>query len=117
MEPENTTHAKPWEPASLGGILARRRGPVKREADRTDRPRWRGGAAPGDGRTEAATARRLVLLAENDGDWSELRRLLDRDRVVGTIVHDAHLAALCLLHGARSSGRRTGTSERSLAIT
>ena len=47
------------------------------------------------------TSPRLVLLAENDGYWNELRRLLDRGRVVGPIVHDARVAALCLLHGVR----------------
>ena len=47
------------------------------------------------------TSPRLVLLAENDAYWSELRPLLDRGRVVGPIVHDARVAALCLLHGVR----------------
>ena len=47
------------------------------------------------------TSPRLILLAENDGYWNELRNLLDRGRVVGPSVHDARVAALCLLHGVR----------------
>ena len=46
------------------------------------------------------TSPRLEILAENDGYWHELRGLVDRGRVVGPIVHDARVAALC---PARSS--------------
>ena len=47
------------------------------------------------------TSPRLVVLGENDDYWTELRALLERGRVVGPIVHDARVAALCLLHGVR----------------
>jgi len=45
-------------------------------------------------------APRLVLLAETEGYWTTLRRLLDAGRVAGPVVHDARIAALCLFHGA-----------------
>ena len=44
-------------------------------------------------------APRLVLLAETEGYWTTLRRLLDAGRVAGPVVHDARIAALCRLHG------------------
>ena len=47
------------------------------------------------------TSPRLVLLSENDGYWPELRQLLERSRPPGPMVHDARVAALCLLHGVR----------------
>ena len=40
----------------------------------------------------------LVLLAEADGYWPELRRLLGTGRVVGPRVHDARIAAVCRHH-------------------
>ncbi len=43
----------------------------------------------------------LVLLAEANGYWTELRQLLTRGRVIGPIVHDGRIAALCALHGIR----------------
>jgi len=43
----------------------------------------------------------LVLLAEVEGYWSELRAALDAGRIVGAQVHDARIAALCRLHGVR----------------
>jgi len=41
----------------------------------------------------------LVLLAENESYWEELRTLAQTSRVVGAQIHDARIAALCLLHG------------------
>jgi predicted nucleic acid-binding protein len=43
----------------------------------------------------------LVLLAEPDAHWSELRDLLAAGRIAGPKVHDARIAALCLGHGVR----------------
>lgn len=43
----------------------------------------------------------IVLLAEADGYWEELRRLLGRARVAGPRIHDARIAALCRFHGVR----------------
>lgn len=43
----------------------------------------------------------LVLLAESDGYWPELRGLVSDARVAGPIVHDARVAALCLEHGVK----------------
>ena len=41
----------------------------------------------------------LVLLTEVDGYWEELVALLGAARVSGSMVHDARVAALCLVHG------------------
>jgi predicted nucleic acid-binding protein len=43
----------------------------------------------------------LVLLAEAEGYWLELRGALEAGRIVGAQVHDARIAALCRLHGVR----------------
>lgn len=43
----------------------------------------------------------LVLLGEGDGYWLELRAALGAGRIVGALVHDARIAALCRLHGVR----------------
>jgi len=43
----------------------------------------------------------LVLLAERDGYWPELRALVTTGRIAGPRVHDARIAALCRLHGVR----------------
>ena len=43
----------------------------------------------------------LVLLAEGNGYWSDLQRMLERGRVTGPVVHDARIAALCRHHGIR----------------
>ena len=43
----------------------------------------------------------LVLLAENEQHWSLLRGLIDKARVLGPMVHDARIAAMCLSHGVR----------------
>jgi toxin-antitoxin system PIN domain toxin len=43
----------------------------------------------------------LVLLAETDGYWDTLKRLLERSKVHGPKVHDGRIAALCIHHGVR----------------
>jgi len=43
----------------------------------------------------------LVLLGEGGAYWSELAKILRASRVVGSQVHDARIAALCLSHGVR----------------
>ncbi len=43
----------------------------------------------------------LVLLAEAEGYWANLRRLLEGARIQGPAAHDARIAALCLTHGVR----------------
>jgi toxin-antitoxin system PIN domain toxin len=48
--------------------------------------------------TESPT---VVLLAEGGPYWSELRKLVATARVSGSRVHDARVAALCLVHGVR----------------
>lgn len=41
----------------------------------------------------------VVLLAEGPNYWARLRSLVESGRVVGPLVHDARIAALCLDHG------------------
>ena len=43
----------------------------------------------------------LVLLAETGSYWPEFRAALIAGRVAGPQVHDARVAALCVLHGVR----------------
>ena len=43
----------------------------------------------------------LVMLGEADGYWPVLSDMLDRAGVAGPLVHDARVAALCVLHGVR----------------
>lgn len=42
----------------------------------------------------------LVLLAESEEHWAQLRSLLRAGRILGPKVHDARVAAICLQHGA-----------------
>ncbi len=42
----------------------------------------------------------VVLLAEPDSYWPELKRMLRAGRVAGPLVHDARIAALFRAHGA-----------------
>lgn len=44
----------------------------------------------------------LVLLTETGLHWPVLRRLIEKGRVNGALVHDARIAALCLQHGANT---------------
>lgn len=43
----------------------------------------------------------LLLLAEADEYWPQLRSLVTAGKIVGARVHDARIAALCRLHGVR----------------
>lgn len=43
----------------------------------------------------------LIVLSEVRESWPQLRDLLLRGRVTGPQVHDARVAALCLVHGVR----------------
>lgn len=43
----------------------------------------------------------LVLLAETQGYWAELRSALEQGRISGPQVHDARVAAICRDHGVR----------------
>ena len=43
----------------------------------------------------------LVLLAETEGYWQELRTALEQGRISGPQVHDARVAAICHDHGVR----------------
>ncbi|MBD0329957.1 MAG: PIN domain-containing protein [Thermoleophilia bacterium] len=43
----------------------------------------------------------LVLLAERGPYWARLAGLVRSGRIVGGRVHDARVAALCLVHGVR----------------
>ena len=43
----------------------------------------------------------LVLLAEGQEHWSELRTQIEAGRIAGPRIHDARIAALCLAHGVR----------------
>jgi toxin-antitoxin system PIN domain toxin len=43
----------------------------------------------------------LALLAEGEGYWGVLARLLERSRAAGAQVQDARIAALCIHHGVR----------------
>ena len=41
----------------------------------------------------------MQLLAESEGYWPELKRLLAAGRVAGPRMHDARIAAICRHHG------------------
>ena len=43
----------------------------------------------------------LVMLTETEGYWTALRRVLERSKAAGGMVHDARVATLCLHHGVR----------------
>ena len=43
----------------------------------------------------------LQLIGENDLYWPTLRDLLTKARIVGPMVHDARIAALCICHGVQ----------------
>ena len=43
----------------------------------------------------------LVLLTESAAHWATLRGLVDTGQIVGPMVHDARVAALCVQHGVR----------------
>jgi toxin-antitoxin system PIN domain toxin len=43
----------------------------------------------------------VVLLGEAPGYWDQLQSLLEHGKVTGPRIHDARIAAICLLHGVR----------------
>ncbi|MBI4699768.1 MAG: PIN domain-containing protein [Deltaproteobacteria bacterium] len=43
----------------------------------------------------------IVLLAEHDAHWPNLRAVMEAGRVAGPLVHDARIAALCRSHSIR----------------
>ncbi len=43
----------------------------------------------------------VLLLAEPDAYWQDLRRLLADGRIAGARTHDARIAALCIAHEVR----------------
>jgi len=43
----------------------------------------------------------LILLAETEGYWTELHKIIEAGRVSGGQIHDARIAALCCLHGIK----------------
>jgi uncharacterized protein len=43
----------------------------------------------------------LVMLKESTEHWQSLRKLLENGKVLGPLVHDARIAALCLEHGVK----------------
>jgi toxin-antitoxin system PIN domain toxin len=43
----------------------------------------------------------LFLLMELEGYWPQLRLLLAAGKISGPMVHDARIAALCILHGVK----------------
>jgi uncharacterized protein len=61
----------------------------------------------------------LSALSESGGYWDHLKPLLDNGKVVGPMVHDARIAALCVSHGVRelwSADRDFGRFGPSLAV-
>jgi toxin-antitoxin system PIN domain toxin len=66
----------------------------------------------------------LVLLAEPEGYWAELKAKLESGRVAGPQVHDARIVALCQAHGIqelwsadRDFGRFPGLAVRNPLVT
>ncbi|GAA1687299.1 TA system VapC family ribonuclease toxin [Fodinicola feengrottensis] len=43
----------------------------------------------------------LTLLGEPAGYWKQLKILLNNGKVIGPMVHDARIAALCAAHGVQ----------------
>jgi toxin-antitoxin system PIN domain toxin len=43
----------------------------------------------------------LRLLTEFEGYWKNLRTIVEAGRIAGAQIHDARIAALCMLHGVR----------------
>lgn len=43
----------------------------------------------------------LLLLAEADEYWPQLRSMITAGKIVGARIHDARIAALCRQHGVR----------------
>jgi toxin-antitoxin system PIN domain toxin len=61
----------------------------------------------------------LSLLGEPTGYWDHLKALLDGGKVVGPMVHDARIVALCAAHGVRelwSADRDFGRFSAALSV-
>jgi toxin-antitoxin system PIN domain toxin len=43
----------------------------------------------------------LVLLAEPEGYWQEVRAVLETGRITGPQIHDARIAAICRIYGVQ----------------
>jgi uncharacterized protein len=43
----------------------------------------------------------VVMLAEAEGYWQVLHRLIELSKVTGPRIHDARIAALCIHHGVQ----------------
>ena len=104
----------PWHDAAYGSIveLAEGRGPwaipwpcLHEFLAIVTHPKIYAPPTPLDAALEQVTAwlesPSLVLLAESEGYWPELRLALQVGRVAGAPVHDARVAALCQSHGVR----------------
>jgi predicted nucleic acid-binding protein len=52
----------------------------------------------------------LILLAETEGYWPELRVTLEQGRIGGPQVHDARVAAICRDHGVHELWTSIATS-------
>jgi len=66
----------------------------------------------------------VALLAEGERYWATLKPLLEQARVAGPMVHDARVAAVCMIHGVgelwtadRDFGRFRGLKVRNPLIT
>ncbi len=59
----------------------------------------------------------LVLLAETEGYWPELRSALEQGRITGPQVHDARIAAICRDHGVRELWTSDRDFSRLTAVT
>jgi uncharacterized protein len=47
------------------------------------------------------TSPSLSVLSEPAGYWHQLKSVLTTGKVIGSMVHDARIAALCSAHGVR----------------
>lgn len=50
---------------------------------------------------ELVEADRTMMIGEASAHWTLLRSLVERGRIVGPMIHDARIAAICLEHGVR----------------
>lgn len=76
----------------LAGLAHRRDSPFHTQARQTL-------VSLAEGRATWSSA--LVLLAEDRHHWPQLPDLILRASLQGPMVHDARVAALCLVHGVR----------------
>jgi hypothetical protein len=65
------------------------------------------------------TSPTLSVLSEPGGYWNQLKSVLTTGKVVGSMVHDARIAALCSAHGVRelwSADRDFGRFTSTLSV-